>query len=107
MHAVVGLHDISDTQCGFKFFQRQVALDLFRRQRIDGYMYDVEILYLAEQAGYRIVQVPIRWRDDGDSRLQLFRGNLRNAVDILRLRLMDHTASGCVGEQSTLVQDNP
>jgi dolichyl-phosphate beta-glucosyltransferase len=85
LHTVVGLDDIVDTQCGFKFFRRQVAVDIFSRQRIDGYMFDVEILYLATEARYVIVQVPVRWRDDGDSRLQLVRGNLRNAVDVLRI----------------------
>ena len=85
MHAVVGLHDIADTQCGFKFFRRDVALDIFGRQRIDGYMFDVEILQLATRSAYRIAQVPVRWRDDGDSRLQLIRGNLRNFKDILRI----------------------
>ena len=87
MHAFIGLRDIPDTQCGFKFFRRDAALALFERQRIDGYMFDVEILYLATQAGYPIAQVPVRWRDDGDSRLQLVRGNVRNVVDILRIRV--------------------
>jgi dolichyl-phosphate beta-glucosyltransferase len=87
MHAIVGLRDIPDTQCGFKFFQRHIALELFKRQRIDGYMFDVEILYLARQAGYRIGQAPVRWRDDGDSRLALVRGNIRNVRDIFSIRL--------------------
>jgi dolichyl-phosphate beta-glucosyltransferase len=87
MHSVVGLPDIVDTQCGFKFFRGEVARDLFRRQRIDGYMYDVEILALAQRLGYRIQQVPIRWQDDADSRLQLLSGNLRNAIDIFKIRL--------------------
>lgn len=86
MHTIVGLHDIDDTQCGFKFFQRHAALDLFQHQLIDGYMFDVEILYLASRRGYRIAQVPVRWRNDGDSRLQLVRGNLRNIRDIFRIR---------------------
>ena len=85
MHALVGLPDIGDTQCGFKFFPRRVALDLFGRQKIDGYIFDVEILLLASRAGYRIVQIPIRWRDDGDSRLNLFSGNVRNFIDLLRI----------------------
>jgi dolichyl-phosphate beta-glucosyltransferase len=88
MHAIVGLDEIKDTQCGFKLFRREVALDLFSRQRIDGYMFDVEVLYLAGQAGYRIEQVPVRWKDDGDSRLQLFRGNVRNAIDLLKIPLL-------------------
>lgn len=90
MRTITGLYDIIDTQCGFKFFQRHIGQDLFNRQRIDGYMYDVEILYLAKQAGYRMAQVPIRWRDDGDSRLQLLSGNIRNVMDIFRIRFMSH-----------------
>ena len=87
MHAVVGLHELIDTQCGFKFFQRRAALDLFGRQQIDGYMFDIEILYLAQRAGYRIAQVPVRWRDDRDSRLALLSGNIRNLIDLFRIRL--------------------
>ena len=86
MHLVIGLPDIVDTQCGFKFFKRDIARDLFARQQIDGYMYDFEILFLAQQAGYKIGQVPVRWRDDGDSRLQMVSGNIRNARDIFRIR---------------------
>ena len=86
MHAAVGLRGIIDTQCGFKFFKGDVARTLFSRQQIDGYMYDVEILYLAKRLGYRLEQVPVRWRDDGDSRLQLVSGNIRNVRDVLSVR---------------------
>jgi len=86
LHTVIGLHDIVDTQCGFKFFRRHAALDIFGQQRIDGYMFDVEILYLAQQAGYRIAQIPVRWRDDGDSRLAVLSGNVQNVLDIFRIR---------------------
>jgi dolichyl-phosphate beta-glucosyltransferase len=86
MHACVGLDDVIDTQCGFKFFQAAVAKELFERQQIDGYMFDVEILFLARQLGHRITQVPVRWRDDRDSRLQLLSGNLRNVRDLLSIR---------------------
>ncbi len=88
MQTVVGLPGITDTQCGFKFFRHEVAADLFRRQRIDAYMFDVEILYLARRRGYAIKEVPIRWRDDADSRLELVAGNLRNVRDIFRIRLL-------------------
>ncbi len=86
LQVVLGLDGIHDTQCGFKFFQREIALELFRLQKIDGYMFDVEILTLAHRFGYRIREVPIRWRDDGDSRLQLVSGNVRNVKDILAIR---------------------
>ena len=93
MHLVVGLPDIVDTQCGFKFFKHDIAVDLFSRQKIDGYMYDVEILFMARQAGYKIGQVPVRWRDDGDSRLQLLSGNVRNALDVFRIRFQSKTTA--------------
>jgi glycosyltransferase involved in cell wall biosynthesis len=82
----IGLWNVRDTQCGFKFFRAPVARDLFARQRIDGYMFDVEVLHLAERTGYRIKEVGVRWRDDGDSRLQLVAGNWRNLIDVLRIR---------------------
>jgi len=87
MQIAVGLPGITDTQCGFKFFQRAAAKELFRRQTIDGYMFDVEVLALAQRLRYRIEQIRIRWRDDADSRLNLVAGNLRNVRDILRIAL--------------------
>jgi dolichyl-phosphate beta-glucosyltransferase len=86
MQTVVGLPGIKDTQCGFKFFQHHVAKNIFSLQQIDGYMFDVEILYLIQRLGYSIIETPIRWRDDGDSRLVLFSGNVRNMLDIFRIR---------------------
>ena len=68
---------------------------LFRRQKIDGYMFDVEILAIARRLGYRIEQVPIRWRDDADSRLDLVSGNLRNVRDIFRIGL-EHRFGGSI-----------
>jgi len=94
MHAVVGLEGITDTQCGFKFFTCAAAREIFSRQQIDGYMFDVEILVLARRLGYGIQQVPIRWRDDGDSRLALLSGNLRNAIDVFRIRAVNRRTPG-------------
>jgi len=93
MQTVVGLPGINDTQCGFKFFRHDVAKELFRRQKIDAYMFDVEILAIARRLGYRIEQVPVRWRDDADSRLDLIAGNLRNVRDIFRIGL-EHRFGG-------------
>jgi dolichyl-phosphate beta-glucosyltransferase len=86
MQMIVGLPGVADTQCGFKFYRSDVARDLFQRMRIDGYMFDVDILYLATRAGYSMKEVGIRWRDDGDSRLDLVSGNWRNLVDLFRIR---------------------
>jgi dolichyl-phosphate beta-glucosyltransferase len=92
LHAVIGLPDIPDTQCGFKFFSRAAAKDVFSKARIDGYVFDVEILDLAVRAGYRVVQVPVRWHDDGDTRTNLLRSNARSLLDVLRIRLRRRAA---------------
>src|ERR1039457_4785971 len=84
MHAVVGLAGIQDTQCGFKFFQHAVAKELFLRQKIDGYMFDVEILAIARRLGCRTELWPIRWRDDADSRFNLISA-LRDVQEIFRI----------------------
>ena len=99
MHLAVGLYDIYDTQCGFKFFKNAVAHDLFARQLIDGYMYDVEILYLARQSGYDIEQVEVRWADDGDSRLNLIGGNIRNFRDVLKIRQLHANTAAVIRSQ--------
>ena len=61
MQTLVGLPGIHDSQCGFKFFRNEAAKQIFARQRIDGYMFDVEVLALAQRLGYKIGQTPIRW----------------------------------------------
>lgn len=86
MQAFVGLPGVADTQCGFKFFRRSLAKAVFNIQEIDGYMYDVEIIALALRMGAKLEQVPIRWRDDADSRLDLVSGNAQNIKDIFRIR---------------------
>lgn len=86
MRTLIGLHAIQDTQCGFKFFRRDVARDLFTRQKIDGYMFDVEILRLATLLGYSIKEVGVRWADDGDTRYDPIGGTYKNAKELLRIR---------------------
>ncbi|MDB5294788.1 MAG: arnC 2 [Phycisphaerales bacterium] len=88
MRAMVGLYGINDTQCGFKFFSRSAAQRLFTKQKIDGYMFDVEILRLARLEGYRIKEVGVRWADDGDTRYDPISGTIRNAKELLRIRFM-------------------
>jgi dolichyl-phosphate beta-glucosyltransferase len=79
------LPGIWDSQCGFKLFQGDVARDVFARARSDGFGFDVEVLAVARHLGYRIVEVPVRWSNDDDSRLSLGRGFAAFA-DPLRVR---------------------
>jgi dolichyl-phosphate beta-glucosyltransferase len=90
MRAIVGLHGIQDTQCGFKFFTRDAARRIFSIQQITGYMFDVEVLRLARKLGYRIKEVGVRWQDDGDSRSPMISGTFRHARDLLRIRMLKY-----------------
>ncbi len=60
---------VRDTQCGFKAFTAEVARDLFRRGKIDGWAFDLEILALARRRGYAIAEVGVEWKDDNRSRV--------------------------------------
>lgn len=80
------LPGFSDTQCGFKMFTQAAARELFQRQRIDGFSFDIEILYLAKTLGLRIKEVPINWSAQTGSKVRLFRDSFKMLWDILRIR---------------------
>ncbi len=78
-----------DTQCGFKCFRRAVAQDVFARQRLTGWGFDVEVLYIALKHGYRVVEVPIHWYYQSDSRVRPVHDTLRMIRDLLTVRWND------------------
>jgi dolichyl-phosphate beta-glucosyltransferase len=97
---LVALRGINDTQCGFKAMPRPVAQELFRRVRIYGddapvvqgaavTAYDVELLFLARKAGYRIREVPVQWHYGTETKVNPLRDSLRNLRDVLQVRLND------------------
>ena len=76
-----------DTQCGFKAFRREVAQDVFRRQTLDGFAFDVEVIFIARRLGYRVAEVPVRWLDSRGSRVRVVCDSLRMFSDLFRIRL--------------------
>jgi dolichyl-phosphate beta-glucosyltransferase len=78
---------IEDTQCGFKAFRADAAKAIFTRQRLDGFGFDVEVLYLARRLGYPIRVVPLRWEHKENSRVAPLRDTLAMLTDVLRVRL--------------------
>lgn len=92
MIRVLLLPDFRDTQCGFKVFRRQPMLPVLRRQRIDRFAFDVELVYLARQAGLKIADVPVVWMNSPESKMGLG-GIARAVVDVLRIWL-GHLAGG-------------
>jgi dolichyl-phosphate beta-glucosyltransferase len=88
-HAVVRLSAVrgfNDTQCGFKLFDAEAAHDLFSRMRMTGYSFDVEVLLMAQRAGYLVAEVPVNWTHQPGSKVRVVRDGLRMAVDVLRIR---------------------
>ncbi|MBI3161214.1 MAG: glycosyltransferase family 2 protein [Chloroflexi bacterium] len=81
------LPGLNDTQCGFKCFRAEVAETLFRQQTLMGWSFDIEILYLARRKKYRILEIPIHWYFDPDSKVNAVRDALRMLGDIFRIHL--------------------
>jgi dolichyl-phosphate beta-glucosyltransferase len=77
---------IRDTQCGFKCFRREAALEICRRMTRERFGFDVEMLYLARRLGYRVREVPVIWRHSPQSRVRLLRDALSMLVDLGRIR---------------------
>ncbi len=82
----LGIPGITDTQCGFKLFRAAPALDLFSVSTIDGYGFDLEILFLAQRRGYRIDEVPINWSDQPGTKVRVLRDGFRMLRELLTVR---------------------
>ncbi len=98
----LAVRGLNDTQCGFKMYRGSLVPDLFGRQRLNGFGFDVELLYLAHLDGARIEEVGIDWYYQSGSRMTLLRG-ARGFLDILRVRwnhLLGRYRSGSRGESS-------
>ena len=78
---------LHDTQCGFKLFRRESAQRVFRAQRLEGFAFDVELLFLANRHGLSIAEVPVAWINSPDSRVHVVRDSARMFRDVLRIRL--------------------
>ena len=85
MRVVTGL-PFRDTQCGFKLFEAQPAREIFRRQRLDGFGFDVEVLFIAHQLGYRAIEVAVHWNDVPGTTVSLRRGAAAFLADPVLVR---------------------
>ncbi len=83
---LLAVRGFEDTQCGFKCFTREAAEDLFHVQRMNGIGVDVELLFVAQRRGYRIVEIPINWYYNSDSKMRLFNDSLGIIREMLEIR---------------------
>ncbi len=80
---------ISDTQCGFKLFSAEPATAVFPLQCIDGFGFDVELLFICRKKGYRIAEVPVNWADVQGTKVKVLRDSVRMFGDVLKIRFND------------------
>ncbi len=96
---LLGLDSISDTQCGFKAFRRNVAKDIFRRLKLYGNIrevsgsmvtagFDIEVLYLAKILGFKTKEVTVEWHYVETRRVNPIKDSWQGFLDIVRIRLL-------------------
>jgi glycosyltransferase involved in cell wall biosynthesis len=81
------LPGLQDTQCGFKCFRGAVVDELFARQTLGGWSFDVEILFIAQRRGLRIAEVPISWTYTPGSKVSVIKSAVRVVLELLTIRL--------------------
>jgi dolichyl-phosphate beta-glucosyltransferase len=83
---VLAVPGIQDTQCGFKMFTHESAKLTFGLQKLDGWSFDVEVLYIARRHDLRLVEIPIRWYYQRDSRVRPVQDTINMVRELLRIR---------------------
>ncbi|MDP3973559.1 MAG: glycosyltransferase family 2 protein [Candidatus Daviesbacteria bacterium] len=79
--------NLLDFTCGFKCFSKKAAEEIFRRQRIDRWGFDSEILFIGKKRGFNIKEMPVTWRDDSNTKVKLPHDIITSLYDLLRIRL--------------------
>ena len=75
-----------DTQCGFKAFRRERSRIIFEQQRIEGFGFDPELLYLARHYGLRAIEIPVRWGHSEATKVNMLGDSLKMFADIFTIR---------------------
>lgn len=81
------IDEIKDTQCGFKLFEHKVAREIFFFQKVKRFAFDVEALVIAENMGYKIIEVPVSWFNSPESRVRPVKDALRTLKDLVYIKL--------------------
>jgi dolichyl-phosphate beta-glucosyltransferase len=87
------LPGIQDTQCGFKLFKRAVAQDIFSVARLNGYAFDVELLYIAKLRNYKVAELAINWTNAEGSKVNVLTDSPRMLIEVLRITIGAWTGS--------------
>ncbi len=83
------LPEIKDSQCGFKLFRKEVAQKVAEKQKITGFCFDVELLFLAKKFGCTIQEIPVTWSNDERSKIKVISDSFHMFFDLLKIRWND------------------
>ena len=83
---VIAAPGISDVTCGFKCFTHQATQTLFSLSLIDDWSFDAEVLFIAQQLGYRIKEVPVNWHDEPGTKVRLWKDSIRSLLGLATIR---------------------
>lgn len=84
---LIVLRNTKDTQCGFKLFKKKAAEKIFPLQTINGFAFDVEILYIAKKLGFKIKEVPVVWIDQEGSKVNPVKDGIKMLKSLLQIRI--------------------
>jgi dolichyl-phosphate beta-glucosyltransferase len=82
----MALVDLRDTQCGFKAFRQEACREIFGRQQLDGFAFDVEVLLLADRLGYVVEDLPVEWINSPESKVEILSDSLKMLRDTWGIR---------------------
>jgi len=77
---------IKDATCGFKVFKKDVAKKVFKKMAIYNWSFDAEILFLCKKYGYKVAQVPVKWKNDPGTKVSLKRDVISSLLGILKIQ---------------------
>jgi len=87
VRAFVGVpRRFTDTQCGFKLYRGHIARELFGETISDGFMFDIEVLLRALRKGYTVVEFPVEWSSDHDTRLRAVHASWRSLLELIAIK---------------------
>ncbi len=84
---IMTVRSVHDFTCGFKCFRRACIKKIFSRQRLNGWCYDSEILFIAHTLGFSIKEIPVTWSDSSDSKVRLWKDVVLSVLDLIRIRI--------------------
>lgn len=78
--------NIKDTQCGFKIYKNQVAKKIFNDLKTKSFMFDIELILRAKKSNFKMVQFPVQWSNDADTKFNPISGSINDFKELYKIK---------------------